>query len=34
MRVQNAAGLYWYEWVGGIVMIAVLTILVIVRLND
>ncbi len=34
MRVQNAAGLYWYEWVGGLVMIAVLTIIVIVRLND
>jgi hypothetical protein len=33
-RVQYAAGLYWYEWVGGLAFIAILTILVIVRLND
>jgi len=33
-RVQYAAGLYWYEWVGGIAMIAILTIIVIVRLNN
>lgn len=33
-RVQYAAGLYWYEWVGGLVFIAVLTILVIARLNN
>ena len=34
MRVQNAAGLYWYEWVGGIVMLAAITIMVIVRMNN
>jgi hypothetical protein len=33
-RVQYAAGLYWYEWVGGLAMIAILTIIVIARLND
>lgn len=33
-RVQYAAGLYWYEWVGGLAFIAVLTIIVLARLND
>jgi hypothetical protein len=33
-RVQAAAGLYWYEWVGGIVMLAALTIIIIVRMNN
>lgn len=33
-RVQYAAGLYWYEWVGGLAMLAILTIIVIVRLNN
>jgi hypothetical protein len=32
-RVQAAAGLYWYEWVGGIVMLAVITVITIVQLN-
>lgn len=33
-RVQYAAGLYWYEWVGGLAMIVILTVIVIARLND
>jgi hypothetical protein len=33
-RVQSAAGLYWYEWVGGLVMIAAITIIIIVRMNN
>ena len=33
-RVQAAAGLYWYEWVGGLVMIAAITIIIIVHLNN
>jgi hypothetical protein len=33
-RVQYAAGLYWYEWVGGLVVLAVLVIIVIVRMRD
>lgn len=33
-RVQYAAGLYWYEWVGGLVFLTVLVVLVIIRLND
>jgi len=28
-RVQAAAGLYWYEWVGGIVFLAAIAIIVI-----
>jgi hypothetical protein len=33
-RVQYAAGLYWYEWVGGLLMIGIITLIVIVRLNN
>jgi hypothetical protein len=33
MRVQNAAGLYWYEWLGGLVMIGVVTAIIIIRLS-
>ncbi len=33
MRVQNAAGLYWYEWVGGLVLLVALTIFIVMRLS-
>jgi hypothetical protein len=33
-RVQAAAGLYWYEWVGGIVMLAAITIIIVVHLSN
>jgi hypothetical protein len=32
-RVQYAAGLYWYEWVGGLVMLAAVVIIAVVQLN-
>jgi hypothetical protein len=33
-RVQNAAGLYWYEWVGGLVFIAIIVGIYIVRTHN
>ncbi len=33
-RVQYAAGLYWYEWVGGIIMLAAITIIILVRFHS
>jgi len=30
-RVQFAAGLYWYEWVGGLVLLTALTIFIIIK---
>lgn len=30
-RVQYAAGLYWYEWLGGLFLIAVLAIYIVSR---
>jgi len=30
-RVQYAAGLYWYEWVGGLILIAALAIYIVAR---
>lgn len=30
-RVQAAAGLYWYEWLGGIAFIAVITAIILIR---
>ena len=30
-RVQAAAGLYWYEWLGGIVMAAAVTAVILIR---
>jgi hypothetical protein len=30
-RVQVAAGLYWYEWVGGLLLLTALTIFIIIR---
>ena len=33
-RVQFAAGLYWYEWVGGLAFLALLVIIYIVRTRD
>jgi hypothetical protein len=32
-RVQYAAGLYWYEWVGGLVMLTAVVVIAIVQLN-
>lgn len=31
-RVQMAAGLYWYEWLGGLAFAAVIAIVIIVRI--
>jgi len=33
-RVQYAAGLYWYEWVGGLVMLAIVVGVIIIRMNS
>lgn len=33
-RVQYAAGLYWYEWIGGLAFAAIIVIIVLVRLDD
>ncbi|HZE98309.1 MAG TPA: hypothetical protein VE981_14860 [Planctomycetota bacterium] len=33
-RVQNAAGLYWYEWVGGLVLLTVVVVIIIIKLTD
>jgi hypothetical protein len=33
-RVQYAAGLYWYEWVGGLAFITILVVLYIVRTHN
>ena len=33
-RLQSAGGLYWYEWVGGLVVLGGLTIIYIVVTND
>src|SRR5438045_2455813 len=30
-RVQAAAGLYWYEWLGGLAFIAVITAIILIR---
>ncbi|HEV3029201.1 MAG TPA: hypothetical protein VG457_16600 [Planctomycetota bacterium] len=30
-RVQYAAGLYWYEWVGGLVLLVALTVFIIIK---
>jgi len=30
-RVQCATGLYWYEWVGGLVLLVALTIFIIIK---
>lgn len=32
-RVQYASGLYWYEWVGGLVMLTAVIIIAVVQLN-
>jgi len=32
-RVQYASGLYWYEWVGGLVMLTAVIVIAIVQLN-
>lgn len=33
-RVQYAAGLYWYEWVGGLVMLAIVVGVIVIRMNS
>jgi hypothetical protein len=33
-RIQAVAGLYWYEWLGGLAFVAVLAAIVIIRLSD
>ena len=33
-RVQYAAGLYWYEWVGGLVMLTATIVIAIVQINS
>jgi len=33
-RVQYAAGLYWYEWLGGLAFIALLAALYIIRTHN
>lgn len=30
-RVQAAAGLYWYEWVGGLVFVAIIAAIILIR---
>jgi hypothetical protein len=30
-RVQAAAGLYWYEWLGGLAFVAVITAVILIR---
>jgi hypothetical protein len=30
-RVQAAAGLYWYEWLGGLAFVAVITAIILIR---
>jgi hypothetical protein len=30
-RVQAAAGLYWYEWLGGLAFIAIITAVILIR---
>jgi hypothetical protein len=33
-RVQVAAGLYWYEWVGGLAFLTIIVALIIIRANS
>ncbi|HVR83763.1 MAG TPA: hypothetical protein VMU54_05580, partial [Planctomycetota bacterium] len=30
-RVQYAAGLYWYEWVGGLVLLVIVAIIIVIK---
>jgi hypothetical protein len=32
-RVQVAAGLYWYEWLGGLAFFAIIAVVIIVRVT-
>src|SRR6185503_9605518 len=32
-RVQMAAGLYWYEWLGGLVFIVIIAAIIIIRVS-
>ncbi|HLY12458.1 MAG TPA: hypothetical protein VKW04_24355 [Planctomycetota bacterium] len=32
-RVQYAAGLYWYEWVGGLILLVAITVIIIVQVS-
>lgn len=32
-RVQYASGLYWYEWVGGLVMLTAVIVIAVVQIN-
>ena len=33
-RIQYAAGLYWYEWIGGLFVLIVVTIYLVNRLSN
>ncbi|MBI3854479.1 MAG: hypothetical protein HY293_02180 [Planctomycetes bacterium] len=33
-RVQAAAGLYWYEWLGGLAFAVIVVALIIIRVNS
>jgi hypothetical protein len=33
-RIQSVAGLYWYEWLGGIAFAAIIVAIVLIRLSD